>query len=167
MVGEQVVRRSDAALVPYRRGVSLREVVKGALARFLPGSLLTMVAGPSLLGVGIFSGLFTGIGGVIGVAGALTIGFGAGLLGLRRWLYPDARLGGSRSFIAGLLSPLALFIVAALSRGWTGPQIPLVLGLVGVVMAVGMFFAWLTPTPEHMRGDGFEPEAARVLQGEQ
>ena len=31
------------------------------------------------------------------------------------------------------------------------------------LMAVGMFFAWLTPTPEEMRGDGFEPDSLDSL----
>ena len=137
----------------------------GAVARFLPGSLITILGGVSFLGVSISGDLLATAGGLLGLAGALTLGFGLGLLGLRRWLYPDAKLDGPRSFIAGLVAPLALFIAGSMGGGWTATQLPFLLGLVGVVIAVAMFFAWLTPTPEDMRGEGFEPDPVGQLEG--
>ena len=163
MSGQQLERTAETDLVPYRRGVSLREVAKGALARFLPGSLITLGGLAMVLDIRISGEVFAAVGGLLGLAGTLTVGFGLGLFGLRRWLYPDARLGGHRSFIAGLMSPLALFIAATMGRGWSMTQLPVLLVLVGVIMAVGMFFAWLSPTPENMRGDGFEPESLDQL----
>ena len=163
MKGLQVEHTAETDLVPYRRGVSLREVAKGVLARFLPGSLITMAGLATFFGVSIADDVLLAVGGFLGLAGALTVGFGLGLLGLRPWLYPDAKLSGHRSFVAGLMSPLALFIAATAGRGWTMTQLPVLLILVGVIMALGMFFAWLTPTPEAMRGDGFEPDALNPL----
>ena len=159
MIGEQLTHTEEAEVVPYRRGISLREIGKGMLARFLPGSLLTIVGVGAFFGVNISADALTAVGGLLGVSAALTAGFGLGLLGLRRWLYPDAKPDGMRSFVAGLMSPFALFITAVMTgRGWTLAQLPVLLGVVGVVMAVLMFFAWLTPTPEEMLGDGFEVE---------
>ena len=163
MKGLQLEDTTETGLVPYRRGVSLREVAKGALARFLPGSLITIGGLAAVFDIRIASDLFTAVGGLLGLVGALTVGFGLGLVGLRRWLYPDAKLSGPRSFLAGLMSPLALFIAATTGRGWSVTQLPVLLVLVGVIMALGMFFAWLTPTPESMRGDRFEPDSVDPL----
>ncbi len=157
MGGQPLEHNAETDLVSYRRGVSLREIAKGALVRFLPGSLislggLTMVFDLSMRGDAVAT-----VGALLGFAGALTLGFALALLGLRRWLYPDARLGGQRSFLAGLLAPLALFVAATTGLGMT--QLPVLLVVVGVITALGMFFAWLTPAPEAMRGDGFEPDS--------
>lgn len=150
----------DSGLVPYRRGVSLREVAKGTLALFLPGTLLTLLGAIVLFAIGAGSARrFTAI--VLGQAVSLgqlvmahTAGFGLGLLGLGRWLYPDAKVAGSRSFVAGLLSPVVIFIVMVMGEwSWSFSQVLLIVGLVGVVMAVAMFFAWLTPTPKVLRRD--------------
>lgn len=150
----------DSGLVPYRRGVSLREVAKGTLALFLPGTLLTLLGAIVLFAIGAGSARrFTAI--VLGQAVSLgqlvmahTAGFGLGLLGLGRWLYPDAKVAGSRSFVAGLLSPVVVFIVMVMGEwSWSFSQVLLIVGLVGVVMAVAMFFAWLTPTPKVLRRD--------------
>ena len=146
----------DSSLVRASRGVSLLEVVKGAFAFFLPGSLLTAIGAIALFGAGDSSEREVAV--IVGVVLiVLTGGFGLGLLGLCRWLYPEAKLNGSRSFVAGLLSPVVVFIVATIAEwDWTSEQLPFV-ALVGVVMAVAMFFAWLTPTPERLRGTEFEP----------
>ena len=78
----------------------------------------------------------------------VAVGFGLGLEGLRRWLFPDARASGRCSVIAGLLAPGAAFIVTVLwpSLGTLGGIGAL--ALAGVVIAVVMFFAWLTPRDE-------------------
>ena len=84
-------------------------------------------------------------------AGALTLGFGAGLVALRRWLYPDAKVNGRRSFIVGVIAPVVVFIIGAMLG--TGYRMALWLGalfLASLSLAVLMFFAWLTPTPERM-----------------
>ena len=116
MTGEQLEHTVDSDLAPYRRGVSLREIATGTVARFLPGSLITMVGAVSFLGVRISGDLLAAAGGLLGFAGALTVGFGLGLFGLRRWLYPDAKLDGARSFIAGLTSPLAVSLESLPNR---------------------------------------------------
>ena len=116
MIGEQLEQAVDSDLVPYRRGVSLHEIAKGALARFLPGSLITMLGGVPFLGVSISGDPLAAAGWILGFVGALTVGFGLGLFGLRRWLYPDAKLDGARSFIAGLTSPLAVSLESLPNR---------------------------------------------------
>jgi len=163
MADRQLESTTENALIPYQRGVSRGQVAKGALARFLPGTLITMIGGTAFLGISITGDVLTAVGGILGIAGTLTAGFGLGLLGLRRWLYPDAELGGRRSFIAGLMSPLALFIAATGGRGWTLTVLPFLLVLVGVILALGMYFAWLTPTPEEMRGDEFERDPPKEI----
>lgn len=158
MAGRHVVNRSEADLVSYRRGTSLREIAKGALARFLPGSLITLTGLRAIFDISMPGSVLATTAVLLGFAGALTGGFGLTLLALRRWLYPDAELGGRRSFLAGLGSPLALFAVAAVGPSWILTQLPVLLVLVGMVTALGMFFAWLSPTPKLDRGDGSEPE---------
>jgi hypothetical protein len=98
---------------------------------------------------------------LIGSAGAVTVGFGLGLTALRRWLYPDAKVDGRRSAIAGFLSPFLVFIGVTLIRGMTSAELGWVLVLVGVIMALGMFFAWLSPTPEGMRNPTFAEDQPR------
>ena len=163
MTDRQLESMTENALVPYERGVSLRQVAKGAFARFLPGTLITTIGAMALLDISITGNVLAAVGGILGIAGALTAGFALGLLGLRRWLYPDAELGGRRSFVAGLMSPLALFIAATGGRGWTLTLLPFLLVLVGVILALGMYFAWLTPTPDEMRGDEFERDPPKKI----
>lgn len=153
-------------LVPYEAGLSLREIAKGTLARFLPGSVI---------GMGLLSAIIPprGLDGLrllefllLHEVGPLVIGFGLGLVGLHRWLYPDSEVAGRRGFIAGLLSPVAMLGVGVL----TGllsivPQVQpaLVSFLVGIAMAVGMFFPWLNPTPDGKRSDRYEPDQPHQL----
>lgn len=144
----EITKSDSGQLIPYRRGIALRQVVKGALTRFLPGVVITFAGLTGLFPMRMSNDLSD--------ATVLTLGFGLGLMGLRRWLYPDVKVGGAPSFLAGLLAPLALGMLLRFTRGWTTVQVSLFPALIGVVLAVLMFFAWLSPTPEHMRGDGFE-----------
>jgi hypothetical protein len=150
----QIPEEETKELVPYERGLSLREVVKGTLARFFPGSVI---------GMGVLSAIIppAGLGGLrllelllVHELGPLVLGFGLGLLGLFRWLYPDSEVTGRRSFIAGLLTPIAMLGAGVLSSGFQ-VQLALVSFLVGIVMAVAMYFPWLSPTPEEKRSDRY------------
>ncbi len=152
----QTTESGPLEVARYKRGVSLRAVSKSALLRFLPGSLLSMAGLGAAMKVSVSTEVLAAAGGILGFAGLMTLGFGAGLFALRRWLYPDAEITGRRSVIAGLLSPLALFIAAVMSAGLNSVQIVAVLFLVGVLLALGMFFAWLSPTPEGMLGSHFQ-----------
>ena len=78
----------------------------------------------------------------------MATGYWAGLEVMRRWLYPDAAVDGRRSVIAGFMSPVALFILWTFSTGLGAWETLILFGLIGFVMAVLMFFAWLTPTPD-------------------
>jgi hypothetical protein len=143
-------------LAPYERGISLREVAKGTLGRFLPGSVI---------GMGLLSVIIppVGLDGplllellLLHEVGPLVIGFGLGLVGLHRWLYPDSEVTGRKSFIAGLLTPIAMLGAGVLISLPVQPA--LVSFLVGIAMAVGMFFPWLSPTPEEKRSDRYQPD---------
>jgi membrane associated rhomboid family serine protease len=93
--------------------------------------------------------------------GPLAMGFGLGLLGLHRWLFPDSEVAGRRGLIAGLLSPVAMLGAGLLTRilGMVPlPQPALVSFLVGIFMALVLFFPWLSPTPEEKRSDRYEPD---------
>ncbi len=134
-------------LAPATRGLPREACVKGTLARFLPASLV--VLGPFLLQPFSNPAAWPPLLWMAVTAGSLAVGFGAGLEGLRRWLWTDAEVDGRRSAVAGLLAPLVSgivtsgiddpFAMAALTAG------------VGVAVAVLMYFAWLTETP---RADG-------------
>ncbi len=134
----------DSEIIPRKRGLPLKETLRGALSRFLPSSILSLSAVTAIIGSIFPLGEF--LLGVLIVSGMLTLGFGAGLEGLRRWLYPDAGVDGRRSIVAGLMAPLALFI-PLLFQGVSEFLGMSVLFIVGVAMAVGMFFPWLTATP--------------------
>jgi hypothetical protein len=157
-------------LVPYQRGVSLSHVAKGTFGRFLPGSVVGMTVPALVLD-------FMGPGGPLSfldvilvqltLAAPLVLGFGLGLLALGGWLYPDADVSGRRSFIAGLVSPVAVLAGSWISGGFsTGSEGMVVTTLVGVILALVMYFAWLSPTPEEMRDDRHEPHHLGPESGE-
>ena len=150
----------DADLVPYERGIPAEKAVEATRRYFAPGSALSLVVGVGLLGgvpaVGeLVEFLLTLGGGVL----VLSAGFWAGLELLRRWLYPDAQIDGRRSFVAGLIAPIAVF-VAGVVVGASGGILAAFAHLFGValVTAILMFFAWLSPTPDDMRGPEYEPD---------
>lgn len=148
-------------LVPYKRGISLCKVAKGTLARFLPGSVIGIGALSAIIPPGGLDGLRLLELLLFHQVGPLAIGFGLGLTGLHRWLYPDSEVAGIRGFIAGLLSPVAVLGAGALTMllGIVPlPQPALLSFLVGIVMPLVMFFPWLSPTPEEIRPDRYEPD---------
>ena len=160
-----VTVRDEAAVADYERGsVSVREVVRSVLLRFAPASafsLLGVVAATVTPGNPL-GPLMTVMGGWVGWIG---LGFGMGILGMRRWLYPDAKITGLRSVLAGVLGGLAPLALLRFGIGLSfGPlTVNTVLVLVGVLMALAMFFPWLTPTPPHMRDDPQVDEAESHL----
>lgn len=141
-------------VVAYKRGLSLRETLRGAVSRFLPASIGSLAVGGALLDSSGPNWWIEFVVGITGFAGFLTLGFGLGLLVLQRRLFPDAGVDGRRSVLAGLLSPLAMAIGGSLfiTTGLGMAEAAGLLVLVGVVLAVVFFFPWLTPTPESMRG---------------
>lgn len=147
---------AEEAMAVYLPGIPLSENLKGALGRFLPGALV---------GVGAVLSFTNGVPGsgevaeallmVLAGAAGMTAGFAAGLEGLRRWLYPDAKIAGRKSFIAGLMAPVAVFVVGILFSPAGLPMLLTLLFLVPLVLALLMFFAWLTPTPEALRDEEY------------
>lgn len=134
-------------IVPYERGIRLAPALRGALLWFLPASTLSLavvlfgLAGATLDDFSRFGSA------VLQFSGVMALGFWMGLEGMRRWLYPDAQVDGRRSFVAGLMSSFVVFILAALDVPVEGSGTEVVLCTTGVVLAVLMFFAWLSPTP--------------------
>lgn len=148
-------------LMPYERGISLSKVLKGTIGRFLPGSVIGMGALSALIPPGGLGGLRLLELLLLHQVGPLMIGFGLGLVGLHRWLYPDSEIQGRKSLVAGLLSPIAM-LGAGVFTGLLGivplPQPGLISLLVGIVMALAMYFPWLSPTPEEKRPDQYEKD---------
>jgi len=149
---------SPAALVPYERGIPLHEVTKGALLGFLPGNVAGMAILAAVFEFGVRPLSFLGeIIYISEIVLPLLIGYGLGLIGMHRWLYPDAEVSGRRSFIAGLLAPIAMII--GIHFGLLGLADPSIVSLLaGIFLALAMFFAWLTPTPEEMRHNKHETD---------
>ncbi len=160
---------SATELVPYERGLPFGEIVQASASRFLPGAVLSLAAMLTLAGgVSGSGGWLEALPVILAGAGALTLGFSAGLAALRRWLYPDAKVNGRRSFIVGVIAPVVVFIIGTLLPPGTGSSMALWLGalfLASLILAVLMFFAWLTPTPEELRGGEYEhdPEVGGLL----
>jgi hypothetical protein len=122
---------------------AIRDVIVGALTRFLPAAVL---------GFASIVVLFDLVGGtpvsmlqypLIAWASALTAGFGAGVLAIRSRLRSDADVRGRRSLVAGFCSAGALAAVGLLAQGFTlGAELVLGLGL-GSAVGVGMYFPWI------------------------
>lgn len=155
----QTTEENATELMPYKRGVSLGKVLKGTTARFLPGSVIGMGALSLLFPPGGLSGFRLLELLLLHEVGPLMIGFGLGLLGLHPWLYPDSEIQGRRSLVSGLLSPIAVLGASAFT-GLLGlvplPQPALVSLIVGFVLALAMYFPWLSPTPEEKRPEHFD-----------
>ena len=162
----QKTEEKATELVPYKRGISLTKVVKGTLARFLPGTALAMS------GLGVFwppmgpdgpLPLPLRIELMFMEMGPLVVGFGLGLLALHRWLYPDSDVTGRKGIIAGLAAPLVLPFVGDLLLSGFGLGIIPTSFLVGLAIAVGMYFPWLSPTPEEKRPEQYERDQLEQL----
>jgi hypothetical protein len=154
LAGSSSTSETDPLKPPsYDRGVATSEVARATLTRFLPASLLSLgtvfvVINASLLGSRVVDILLMVFGATLGAGVLLAGGYWTGLTLLRRWLYPDAEISGRRSIIAGLMSPLGLFISVVLGAGVRPAGAFLITFVVGLVMALAMFFAWLSPTPD-------------------
>ena len=101
-------------LVPYERGIPPTNVLRATLGRFLPGSFLGLGILVAMLGLPGNGTLADFVATSLRLVAPLLLGYGLGLESLRRWLYPDAEIEGRRSFIAGLMSSVAIAIPLAL-----------------------------------------------------
>ena len=157
---EELEKVPGADLVPYEPGLPLETTIRASLVRFRPGSVISLAAVFAFLGMVPGPGEWLEAMAMFGAGvGALTGGFAVGLEALRRWLYPDAKVCGRRSFVAGLMAPAAFFAAGVFVGPFTSG-----LGLLGLMFlvalstAVLMFFAWLTPTPEEMRDSEYQSD---------
>ncbi len=138
------------------RGIPGRLVVQGALKRFLPASagVLGAIGAVAVLffplapgmGITLAQILSTALAVGIEVAG-LTLGFGFALGFLKRWLYPEAKVGGRRSVVAGLCSPLYLLVASIFAEGASLLEIGGFSILTGIFLGLAMFFPWLSRSP--------------------
>lgn len=149
---------SEEAPVPYEPGIERDELKSAVLSRFLPASLVSVLGVFAfLVGFPLSEFIFVPV-----MLAPLVAGFSAGLELLRGRLYPDADLKGRRTVLAGLLAPLTAFVAMAITPSIDMLPAMGVFGLIGVLMAFVMFFAWLTPTPEELRRPGWmSPERLR------
>jgi hypothetical protein len=146
-----IVNMDSGEVLPYERGLPRTIAIRAVLRRFLPGGVLAL---SPFVGLAALQSPMNWIGllptfGLMLVS--LTGGYGLGLELLRRSLYPDARVDERRSLVAGVCAPLLLGIASMFTQevglwGMAGVGV-----LVGITMAVLMFFPWLTPTPESDR----------------
>ena len=151
---------SDTALLPYARGIAASEVSKAVFSRFLPTSLASLAAVLGVLGVLGSPPLLEVVGVILGSCALMSAGYWVGLSALQRWLFPDAEVTGRRSLVAGVFSPIGLITVVMLGGG-AGMLEGLGLMFVsGIVMALLMFFAWLSPTPDRLLDEKYLPAGA-------
>lgn len=144
-------------VVPYRRGLAIGPILKGVVARFLPGSLTGTGALALIFDLSAQGGAVATAGIIAGLGAAMTAGYGIALLGMRRWLFPDARPDSLRSFLAGVLAPFAIFVALVADLGFD--YLPILSVVIGMLCALGLFLAWLTPTPEEVRDHRFLGES--------
>ncbi len=115
----QIPDENTAELVPYRPGISLREVAKGTVARFLPGSVIGMGVLSAIIPPAGFDGLRLLELLLLHQVGPLAIGFGLGLVALHRWLYPDSEVAGRTP------GPARARVVSRGHRNGSGHVLPL------------------------------------------
>lgn len=97
---------------------SFREIVRGAVSRFLPGFLLTLVAFPLLFAPRTFVELeLIQIARLSGYTVAALAGYAASVLAMRSRFRPDAELVGRKSVVAGTCSVGAVLITSFLPHG--------------------------------------------------
>lgn len=155
----ELERVVEADVATYRRGLRWPTIVRGALTRFLPGSIASSLGLFAFLNAGTPAAWIETAGVAFAAAAALTVGFGAALTMLKQRLYPDADVGGRRSLLAGLLAPLAIFMVMGVVGGVDLASLPWVFGAGGLAAALAIFFPWLTPTPESMLAERYLPSS--------
>ena len=146
---------NELSPAPHEPGIERSEIVTATFARFMPASILSafsIVLGRAAM---TGSGLPEEIIQLPLLAALLTAGFGVGLLVFGRFLRPDADVGGGLSAIAGVISPFTYGVVAFVVSQFSalrGPAlIALALGalfLIGVALAVIVFFPWLASPRE-------------------
>ena len=114
---EEQVRTERSEVTLYERGTPFIKVVTGVVGRFFPASVARFLG--VLLAFDAFpAGQVLAYLIVVPYAGMFAAGFGIGLVGLSRFLFPDARVDGRRSVLAGLLAPL---VVLVLPCSWVRP----------------------------------------------
>ncbi len=146
---------NDLNPVLYDPGVELSEIVTATFARFMPASILSAFSIFLVRAVVTGSGIPEEIIQLPLLAALLTAGFGVGLMVLRRFLRPDADVGGGLSVIAGVISPFTYGVVAFVLSQFSALRGPVLIAvalsallLVGAFLAVIMFFPWLASSTE-------------------
>lgn len=124
--------------------VAGKEIVRGALLRFVPTVLVVM-------GLIALTGVIVGRGGV-SVAGAamgaveiagLTVGYVAALLAIGKRLRDDASVGGRRANVAALGSILALVATSMVVQGVSPLRAFGLSALAGGAVTVALFAPWI------------------------
>ena len=121
--------------------LSLSDIRRAVVSRYLPsvGALL----GSVLFALAIVEphGLrWAGVGVAVLEVVALSIGYGVGLLALRRWIPAHRDVAGRRTMLAAVLGPISL---GALSRFTQGATLPSITVLSVGAGAFGALLLWL------------------------
>jgi hypothetical protein len=137
-------------------------ILRGALARFVPGVLA--VFGVSFVLAAALKGSEIGPNQVVGFLSlglAMTLGYVVTLGLLRPSLDAGARVEGRRSLLAGLGSTCLLLGLGMLHSGPTSQAVMNGFALLaGGLTTAGIFFPWLASATQ--REDAFERELAAV-----
>jgi hypothetical protein len=137
MEGLQRIERDDITTAKMTSG---QDILRGLIKRFIPGcigviaGLLVALAGPNEIPWSFWASIVLGN----------SVGFGAGLLGLRKRLDPAAEVQGRRSLIAGALAPLAAGVLTFIAGTTGGLGLVAMSALAGAGSALAMYFPWLS-----------------------
>lgn len=135
------------------RGVSLEVVLRATLKHFLPGAAAVLFVPIALLRLVDPYDWLT-VAAPVGVLVAATLGFGLGLAGLSRWLYPHSNPDGWRGELVGLATPFVTLAVGIGLSEVIGPLPTLIeyVSIFGIavlsamVTVAAVFSPWLRPT---------------------
>ena len=124
--------------------VTFREIVKGAISRFLPGAVVGQAAMIAFLLIGEPSGLaLRDLPILAGFTALMTIGHAGALGVMRRMMRDDADVSGRRALIAGLAAGAFHFGIAAAVSTFTENQGFALAVFSGAAAATAMFFPWI------------------------
>ena len=123
--------------------ISFREIIGGALTRFVPGAVLGQAAMIAFLLIGEPPLVLGDLGILAAFTGLMATGYAAILSAARRRLRSDANVTGRRAFITGVAAGAFHFGFAALVGTLTVND-GLLLGVAaGAGAATLMFFPWI------------------------
>lgn len=123
--------------------ISLRDVLRGATTRYLPSCLVGLVALLALLRLILGGPMNVGWTNILPQMVVLAAGYVTTLILMRYRLRADADVAGTRSIVAGLVTPAALLCSLIFIRPTSAISFSALSLVLGGTMALLMFFPWL------------------------